>query len=50
MLDLREGLGKLCGRVERCIGRRYMAHAINTSKVGNTEIVVVSRAMESYYK
>jgi hypothetical protein len=29
---LREGLGKLCGRTERCLGRRYMACAINASR------------------
>jgi hypothetical protein len=29
MLDLKEWLGELCGRAERCLGRKYIAHAIN---------------------
>ena len=49
--DLRERLGKLCGKGKRCLGSRYMGHGINGAGGCPCEeiqkIEIISHVMES---
>ncbi len=45
MLDLREGLGKLCARAERCLGHRYSTRHVQLMAPG---LFVTKKLSEEY--